>query len=214
MCNNGLDTRLLARRCATVVGVDFSSQAIEWAKNTSMQYSNAVFIHSDIVSHAFQNPMSFDFAVASWGITCWVEDMRLFATAIYYTLKQGGFFYLCDVHPLINCLGSTGGWVDSYPMPTKRRQRSGDVVIDYHAPGNIPQFRMHWWWWGLGEVVSEFTNVGFRVLFLKEHDFLWPEYFGTERRVIKRGSKGYLANMPEGMPLSYSLKVTKPPPNA
>jgi SAM-dependent methyltransferase len=48
---------------------------------------------------AIAEPASFDLVYTSWGVTCWLPDIRRWAEIVAQFLKPGGRFYYADRHP-------------------------------------------------------------------------------------------------------------------
>ena len=103
-CHFGADTLSLAQRGATVVGLDFSGAAIAAARDLAAELGladRARFVESDLYDApaAIAGPASFDLVYTSWGVTCWLPDIRRWAEIVAQFLKPDGRFYYADAHP-------------------------------------------------------------------------------------------------------------------
>ena len=103
-CHFGADTLSLAQRGATVVGLDFSGAAIAAARDLAARARPCrprALREADLYDApaAIAEPASFDLVYTSWGVTCWLPDIRRWAEIVAQFLKPGGRFYYADAHP-------------------------------------------------------------------------------------------------------------------
>jgi SAM-dependent methyltransferase len=101
-CHFGKDSLSWARLGARVTGVDFSEEAIAWAKSLNQRLGLDVrFLCSDIydAKEALQGEQ-FDIVYTSYGVLCWLPDSTRWAELISTSLKPGGTFYMAELHPL------------------------------------------------------------------------------------------------------------------
>ena len=75
-CNAGQDTLCLARRGADTVGVDFSDEAIDFARRLSADSGiPATFEQAEVVAWMHSTERRFDLAFTSYGTTGWLPDL-------------------------------------------------------------------------------------------------------------------------------------------
>src|SRR4051794_957742 len=101
-CHFGLDTLSLARRGATVTGLDFSSNAIKAARELAAEAKiDARFVESNVYDavEALGGAATYDIAYVTWGAIVWLPDLHRWARAVAQLLKPGGFLYLLEGHP-------------------------------------------------------------------------------------------------------------------
>ncbi|MGG7509317.1 class I SAM-dependent methyltransferase [Plantibacter sp. YIM 135249] len=103
-CHFGADTLSLAQRGATVVGIDFSHEAVLAARNLARELGlsdHARFIEANVYDarHILPEPESFDVVYITWGTTGWLPDIAEWARIIEWYLKPGGVLYYADGHP-------------------------------------------------------------------------------------------------------------------
>jgi len=99
-CHLGLDTLSLARRGAQVTGLDFSGNAIAFARELSSTIGlAATFVLADVSDVRAAVPGEFDLVYATWGVLCWIPDVRLWLRNAASMLATGGRLYLADDHP-------------------------------------------------------------------------------------------------------------------
>lgn len=101
-CNAGQDTLCLARRGAVATGVDFSDEAIGFARELSVQsHIPARFVEAEIIDWMHKTDERFDLAFASYGVIGWHEDPREWMRGAARVLKPGGSLVYVEFHPLI-----------------------------------------------------------------------------------------------------------------
>lgn len=105
-CNSGQDSLCLARRGAHVTGVDFSDEAIAFARALS-DHSEipAQFEHAEVVQWLHETPSRFELAFCSYGAVGWLPDLRAWARGVARVLEPGGRFVYVEFHPLVWSIG-------------------------------------------------------------------------------------------------------------
>ena len=92
-CHFGADTLYaFAQRGATVVGLDFSGAAIDAARTLAGELGlsdRARFVPADLYDApaALAEPAAFNLVYTSWGVTCWLPDIRRWAEIVAHFLK-------------------------------------------------------------------------------------------------------------------------------
>jgi len=101
-CNAGQDTISLARRGARATGVDFSSEAIGFARRLAAETDTVVdFVEADLVQWLAETDARFDVAFSSYGCVGWLPDPDAWARGIERVLRPGGRFVYVEFHPLV-----------------------------------------------------------------------------------------------------------------
>jgi SAM-dependent methyltransferase len=125
-CHIGRDTLCLARRGAVVTGLDFSPAAIECARRLSMESGlTATFIQGSVDQTPRLVPGPFDLVFTTWGILCWLPDMRALARVIASVLAPGGELYCADADPSFVALEEQAGI--RFPAPPDRPREFVDT---------------------------------------------------------------------------------------
>jgi 2-polyprenyl-3-methyl-5-hydroxy-6-metoxy-1,4-benzoquinol methylase len=105
LCHFGMDTLSFARKGAIVTGVDLSDKSIRLAKKLAREQKiPAKFICSDVYDLPKVLDEKYDFVFASYGVLCWLSNIKKFAKIVDNFLKPGGSFYIVELHPFTNIL--------------------------------------------------------------------------------------------------------------
>ena len=225
-CNSGGDSISLARLGATVTGVDLSDEAVSSARALAEKTGTwATFERADVyewLEEASREGRRFDVAFASYGVICWLPDLRSWAGGIAGILNPGGRFVLIDFHPAAEIFDRAWNHVSDYPYggePLLLREGVGDYVAasgggltpagfvegdrDFENPEGCYLFR-----WGLGEVVTALAEAGLRITALEEYPFA----NGERKFAGMRELPGKRLVPPEHMPaipLMYGIRAEK-----
>ena len=102
-CHFGLDTISWAGKGAHATGADFSPTAIELAKSLKREVkSDADFICCSIYDLKEHLSEKFDIVFTSYGVLPWLCDLKKWGHIISHFLKEGGIFYIVEIHPFSN----------------------------------------------------------------------------------------------------------------
>jgi SAM-dependent methyltransferase len=179
-CNSGQDTLCLARRGADATGVDFSEEAIDFARKLAADSGiPAGFVLAELPVWMEQTAERFDLAFSSYGAVGWMPDLDRWARGIARILVPGGRFVYAEFHPLIWCLGDdltlTGddyfhrgpyvAPVEDYVADSRGGLR-GAVALDQSLENTIPASS---WQYGVGEIVTALIGAGLVLETLREY---------------------------------------------
>jgi SAM-dependent methyltransferase len=210
-CHFGMDTLSWARLGARVTGVDFSSKAIALAQSLSSELNiPGRFICCELNNLPKHLDEKFDIVFTSYGVLCWLPDLKKWAELIARYLKPGGMFYIVEAHPFAYVFESEGEVKDfqvgySYFQKTPLRfEGDGDYADpDAHRKQKVDFEWMH----SLGEIANSLINAGLQIEFIHEFPFIcWKEF----PFLVKSSDGNY--HLPKGMPsvpLTFSLKALK-----
>jgi SAM-dependent methyltransferase len=220
-CHFGLDTLSWARRGAHVTGVDFSPEAIAYARGLSDETQvPAEFVCSNLyeLSSNLAAAGTFDIVFTSHGVLCWLPELEPWGKLIAHYLKPGGLFYIVEAHPtarmfpLDEDMPKAGSFRPFFPYfhdPAGIRWPAGADYADPRARHTVDE---HGWQHSLGDIVNTLANAGLRVDFLHEFPYSGFPVAADSQLVEGPGeAHGYFArrNNPQ-LPLMFSLKATKP----
>lgn len=225
-CNAGQDTLSLARHGARVTGVDISDEAVAFARRLAEEAGiPAEFERADVYAwmrEAARRGRRFDRVFSSYGVVCWMSDLRAWARGIAGILAPGGRFVLVEFHPAATMLDeemritwpySSGGG------PIRTESGIGDYVADSPAglaPSGFvegvrdfrnphPCFDFQW---GVAEVAQALIDAGLRIARLRE----WPYSNGWAMYRGMRAEPGRRFRTPPGvpdLPLIYGIAAER-----
>jgi 2-polyprenyl-3-methyl-5-hydroxy-6-metoxy-1,4-benzoquinol methylase len=212
-CHFGLDTLSWARRGARVTGVDFSEEAIALARSLGRELGiPGAFVCSDVYDLPTVLAGAFDVVFTSYGVLCWLPDLRRWAAVAAHFLKPGGTLYLAEIHPFAMVFDDRTPGPElrvAYPYfhaPEPLRSEPQGTYADRRA--QVQHTTSYEWVHSLGDVVGAVIGAGLRVEFL--HEF--PYCICGILPLMEQGPDGWW-RLREGdgtVPLLFSLKATKP----
>lgn len=210
-CHFGLDTLSLARRGAIVTGLDFSSVAIEAARELASKTNlTADFVHADVYDARQVVAGTFDIVYTSWGTICWLPDIWRWAKVVADMLSPGGRFYFADSHPSAQMLDERDGRLEpTYPWRTP--QDNPDVFIEtasYTGDTHAEPSTTYNWIHPLSDIIGGLLDAGLQLEFLHKHEVLPYKLFPS---MVPAGQGMY--RLPDGavpIPLAFSLQMSKP----
>jgi 2-polyprenyl-3-methyl-5-hydroxy-6-metoxy-1,4-benzoquinol methylase len=208
-CHFGLHTLSLERKGAHVVGVDYSEEAIRTA--TQIRDSSGLkseFICANVYDLPDLIDRRFDIVFTSYGVLYCLADLDRWARVIAHCLKEDGFFYIVDIHPLMYMLDEDGErLVEPYFHDSK-----GRFVADKDArvvPGAGFHADFQEWSHSLGEIVTAILNAGMSLEFLHEHPFI---VYNARKYLVEDGpSRFKIGGAPHQPPLMFSFKARLAP---
>lgn len=212
-CHFGLDSLCLARRGATVVGLDFSPEAVAEARRLAEATGlPATFVEGNVYDARVLLDGDFDLVYVTWGAINWLPDIRRWGAVVGSLLKAGGRLYLAESHPSTLCLEEIDGAivaVRQYPWRTPPGEPIvEEIAVTYNGdPTELANRRTCEWIHPFSEILGGLLAAGMRLDYLHEHEALtWPLF-----PMMSEGEDG-LYRLPEGaprLPLAFSLGMTK-----
>ena len=216
-CHIGTDSLALARRGATVVGIDFSPAAIAAAVQLAAELElgdRTRFILADVYDApaAVAEAARFDRVFATWGTICWLPDISAWARVVAHFLKPGGVFYFAEGHPAALVLDDAAAGANGRPgffLPYLARAAFVDTdPRDYADPAaRLVHATTHQWLHPLSDVVTALIEAGLRLDWLHEHDAVPWRMFAS---LIEDAAGLYRWPDRPWLPLAYSLRATRP----
>jgi SAM-dependent methyltransferase len=221
-CHFGIDTLSWARRGARVTGVDFSADAVAYAKQLAADTGlSADFVCSNLydVRSVLDAPGAFDVVFTSYGALNWLPDVKAWGEIVAHYLRPGGFFYIVEAHPTARMFpieedmpraGSFRPFFPYFHDPKGIRFPAGADYADTSARHTIDE---HEWQHSLGDIVNALASQGLRIEFLHEFPFCsWEVVAGCKEVVEKFSDNHYYVRRPgePQLPLMFSLKASKP----
>ncbi len=214
-CHIGLDTLSLARLGANVTGLDFSPAALAAARELAAELGLSVrFVCSDAQkADETLAGEQFDMVFASFGVFCWIPDVRRWIRSAANLLAPGGALYIADGHPVLDMFdedpdapGGIGLRYDYFAAgaqvygsyPTYADDGGGQAVsgaAEYCHP--------------IGEFVTAAATAGLAVEFV--HEFRgsffqrWPSMVAGPD-----GTWDFPSPLAGTLPMVFSMRATKP----
>ena len=207
----GLDALSWAREGAKVTGVDFSSEGIAISRDLAKKAKiDARFIQSNIFDLPDVLDEQFDIVFTSYGVLCWLHDLKRWAEIIAHFLKPSGAFYIAEGHPFLWIFDNEGP--DEFKMErsyfSKSEPYSFDVDGSYaESDVKFESQKDYEWAHTMGDIITSIVNAGLRIRFLHEHAKFPFQLFPF----FKKSEDGYwVYDSPEiQIPLAFSLMATK-----
>lgn len=206
-CHFGLDTLSWARLGAHVTGVDFSRKAIEFALALRNEIGlKADFICSNVYDLEKVLHKKFDIVFTSYGVLCWLPDLEKWAQTIHKYLKDGGTFYIVELHPLLSMFDDDGSF--KYPYFHNEQPMEFDCQGSYADPNAEFVHKSYEWSHSLGDIITYLITAGLTIEFLHEfpfticgdHPFLVQDEDGLWRHKDKNVK----------IPMMFSIKAKRP----
>ena len=210
-CHIGRDTLCLARRGATVTGLDFSSAALNVARRLSDETGlKADFIEGIVDQAPDLTPGPFDLVFITWGTICWLPDVRKWSEIIASVLAPGGELYFADAHPAFSVLEEYDGRLVptfDFQTPPNRPLQFTDETTYTGDPTIMAHQSTQQWIHSLSTVLGGLIDAGLTITMFREHEVLpWrglPSLVPASERMWR---------LPDGVPripLSYSVRAKK-----
>jgi SAM-dependent methyltransferase len=202
-CHFGLDTLSWQRLGAKCTGVDFSEKAIEAARSLNMKSNlKAQFICSDIYEIPDDLNDSFDIVFSSYGVLCWIKNLDKYAEIIASKLRNGGFYYLAEIHPFFNLfdIGS-----DKTIRKYASSEKITEIVGSYTEQIKTFKNRQISFSYTLSNLINSLIKANLKIEFFNE--FNYSTY--TFHNKLKKFDHGLAFDEDQKIPLVFSIKAYK-----
>jgi len=209
-CHFGLSTLSWARLGAVATGVDFSPAAITAANELSRKSGiHARFVESNIYNISSTLDDEYDIVFASYGVLCWLPDLKEWAKEITHCMKKGGRFHLVEYHPLMTSLDSGEG----KDVVLRNSYFNEGVEIfeaegSYATPDSSIKNSTFEWSHSIGEVITALIGAGLNIDNFAEYPYATDGGFVSYLRKSEDG-RWRVPDHKWGVPLSYSLSASK-----
>ncbi|EFV13654.1 class I SAM-dependent methyltransferase [Segniliparus rugosus] len=213
-CHIGTDTISLARLGAEVTGLDFSENSIREARRLAAETGDAAtFVRADVHDAASTLPrQSFDLVYTGIGALCWLPRVAPWADVVAELLAPGGSLFIREGHPILWSLdeSQTEAFYPRYPYFEHDEPLEWDDDQSYVPTSQaIQASKTYEWNHSLGEIVTALIASGLRIDLLVEHDSVpWEALPG--RMTLRPGGEWALAEQSGSLPLTYTLRASKP----
>ncbi len=199
-CHFGQDTLSWARKGAIVTGVDLSTEAIDEANKLKLDLRlDATFIASDVYQFGNKSNKKFDIVFTSYGVLCWLPDLKHWAKIIANSLAMGGEFHLVEFHTFNDLLCGY-----SY-FPRSEPDIEDEGTYTENCDGT--KSKMVTWAHSLSEVINALISEGLNIESFKEHAYSPYNCFENLEHVSGQGYQ--MLHKGQQVPLLYSIKARK-----
>lgn len=205
-CHFGQDSISLSKLGAEVTAVDFSSRAIEKARelNEKME-ANVRFIESDVYKLSEVLDKKFDIVYTSYGVLGWLPDMNKWAEIVSSFLKPGGLLVLVEFHPVV--------WMfsDDFKKIEFKYSDKDPIVEEYqgtYADRNADMTgKSICWNHGLSIVMNALIRQDIEIKDFAEHSY--SPYDCFENTVEVEKGKFMIQGLESKIPMIYSIQAIK-----
>lgn len=206
-CHFGLDSISLTKMGAEVLGVDFSTKAIEQARKFAKELNVSTrFLVANIYEVDKIVKEQFDIVFCSYGSICWLPNLDKWAKIISKIMAENAFFYIVDFHPLLHtldCLLSDTRRSYFYTKEPFKREWHG-TYADYNSNLETVEYN---WNHSIAEIIGSLIKNGLAIDEFKELPYLPKEWFPN---LVKSEDGFYRVKGRENIyPLLFSIKATK-----
>lgn len=203
-CHFGLDSLSLARKGALVTAVDYSEASIQLAKKLSKEVNiSAKFICSNIYDLHNNLNEQFDIVFTSYGVLHWLPYLEQWANVVKNCLKPGGFFYIAELHPILNMF-NTEGTKRIFPYFHNEKPialEKGSCIVPEADFKSIS----YEWAHSMSDIINSLIKAGLVLDYFNEFPFM----VFNKLPYLKEDKPGqYIADNDEyAIPLMYSIKA-------
>jgi 2-polyprenyl-3-methyl-5-hydroxy-6-metoxy-1,4-benzoquinol methylase len=210
-CHIGLDTLRLARLGAIATGLDFSGAAVEAARCLAEETGlKAAFVQGTVDEAPRLTPGPFDLVFATWGVLCWLPDMRIWARVVASVLAPGGELYCADAHPGFLILEEIAGKLlptYDFQTPTDRPLEFKNATTYTGDPTVLTHPSTREWLHPLSAILGALIDAGLTITMFREHEVLpWQ---GVPMLVPTPDQRWRLPDCHPRIPLSFSVRAKK-----
>ena len=154
---------------------------------------------------------AFDLVYTSWGVTCWLPDIRRWAVIVAHFLKPSGRFYYADAHPAAYVFDDLTRLADGRPgyfAPYFERQ---PIVManpkDYADPrAHLANATSVEWLHPLSDIVGGLIDAGLSLDWLHEHAQLPWRMF---EMLVQKDDGDWHWPERQWLPLAVSLQASR-----
>jgi SAM-dependent methyltransferase len=209
-CHFDLDTISWSRLGASAIGVDFSDTAIELARELAGRVgTDTKFICSNIFDLPKVHKEQYDIVFTSFGVLCWLADIKGWAKIVAHFLKPEGTFLIVEGHPFF--------WVFDNDNPTDLRIKysywHSKDPLSYDEPGTyvdidtkLTNTKGYEWAHTVSDVLNALIQA--ELIITEVHEF--PHLPWKPIPFAKKNQDGEWRLDGDLLPLSWSIKAIKP----
>ena len=204
-CHFGQDTLTMARKGASVTGVDLSENAIAEAKKLAERAGlEGRFICCDLYNLPNYLDEQFDIVFSSYGTIGWLPDIQKWASIVAQYLKPGGSFHFAEFHPAIWMYDDAlENIAYSYFNKGAIIEAEEGTYADKDADINLDAVT---WNHTIGDVVTALLKEGLQITALQEYD---KSPFDIFQNTTEKDGWYYPKGLEGKLPLVYYVEARK-----
>lgn len=209
-CHFGQDSLCLARMGAKVTGIDFSENAIEYARTLAREAGiEANFVLTDVYHVPDCISEKFDIVFTTYGTIGWLPDLEKWANVIATMLKPGGKLIFVDFHPLVWMLDNQFKEIYySYFNEAPIIELEKGTYADETAPIETETISFNH---GLSEIINSLIKSGMNIDLLNEYPYSPYQCFPGMKAI---GTNEYIfEHFGPKIPLVYAILAHRLPAN-
>lgn len=207
-CNTGADTISLTKRgLKKAVGVDLANENIFYANKlkTDFKMDNMSFIESNVLELEGKINERFDIVFTSEGVLGWLPDLKKWARVVKSLLKEDGFFYVYDSHPILHIWDEDKLKNKEFVLKYDYFNALADKGMEIGGyASEVKQGENYWWNHSLSDIVNALIEAGLSIEYLHEFDTLFWNNGGMKE--VGRTLYQY-EGLENKFPMSYSIKA-------
>jgi SAM-dependent methyltransferase len=202
-CHFGMDSLSLARRGARVTGLDFSSVAVDQARNLAAELALPTrFECANVYDAADVLGPEHDLVFTSYGVLGWLDDMDRWARAVAGCLRPGGALVLAEFHPVVWMFDDTFSRIQ---WPWSGGPIRETATGSYAAPEAAIELESVGWNHGTADVLGALLRAGFQLEAYTEHRWAgFPCFAGS---VEVAPGRYQIEKLGDTIPLVYALRA-------
>jgi SAM-dependent methyltransferase len=206
-----MDSLSWARKGAKVTAVDFAPEAIKLAQELSDSLKiPTTFIEANIYDLPEKITEQFDIVFTSYGVLCWLPDIKKWAEVINHCLKPNGIFYIIESHPFGILIDEEyqERFQTGYPYFAEGKAfRFEDESNPIDPEKKLKSKTSFEWFHTLSKIINSLLEVGLDIEFIHEY----PYGFFPLHPNMKKSEDGYFYFQDEkfNVPMMFSLKAKK-----
>ena len=208
-CNTGADTILLAKMGASAVGVDLVPDNVLYAKKLAEDLAvlNVSFIESDIMELMEKHNEKYDVVFVSEGAIGWLPDLAKWGKTIRHLLKDDGFFYIFENHPIFLMLDEKelAKGITKIKYPYFEKAPDVDGSIGGYASEAKQGVEAYFWMHTVSDIINSLSSAGLHIEYFNEFRENFFDAGGSKN--VGDGLYNYDFNK-DLFPMSFSLKTS------
>lgn len=205
-CHFGQDSISMARMGAHVTATDISDKAIQKARSLNeICGTDVTFIETDTYSINAHIEEQYDLVFMSYGVACWLPDMKKLAEIIYSRLVPGGKVLAVEFHPVINLFDFESQQIQySYHNVHVYEETFEGTYADQQSDLKGKEY---FWQHSLEEVTAPYIDLGMKMTAFREYYYSPYNTFESMKEVEK--GKFVFGDFPYPIPHVYLTQFVK-----